>query len=131
MTKPIASEIKTALITGASSGIGEELSKCFAQAGFNLLLVARSKDKLDALCHSMTGQHGIKAWAVTADLSRPDGVEQLFKTLAKDKRQVDVLVNCAGVLAHGQFAQMPVTRAAAPHWPPWRRCCSSARPFLD
>jgi short-subunit dehydrogenase len=109
MTKNRIADNKTALITGASSGIGEELAKCFAKAGFDLVLVARSKEKLAKLAQLLSTQHGIKAWVV-ADLAKPDGPTQLFKTLHNDRRTIDVLVNCAGVLEHGRFTNMPATR---------------------
>jgi len=105
-----AGKDKTALITGASSGIGEELAACFARGGFNLVLVARSADKLHALAHRMSAEHGVTAWVAPADLSQRGSVEKLSKKMTRDKRAIDVLVNCAGVLEHGQFIKMPVNR---------------------
>lgn len=92
-----------ALITGASSGIGEALATCFAEAGFDLVLVARSADKLKTLAEAMASKHGINAWAEPADLSLPAAAAQLAARLKRQRRTVDVLVNCAGVLSHGAF----------------------------
>lgn len=96
-----------ALVTGASSGIGAELAACFAQAGHDLVLVARSADKLKTLAAELTLAHGIRVWVQPADLSRPDAASALAARLQRQRRQVDVLVNCAGVMAHGPFTQMP------------------------
>jgi NADP-dependent 3-hydroxy acid dehydrogenase YdfG len=101
---------QTALITGASSGIGEALARRFARAGFNLVLVARSADKLAALASSLAKDHGIKAWVAPADLARPDAARQLAASMKRSRRPIDVLVNNAGVLEHGRFVDMPSTR---------------------
>ena len=101
---------QTALITGASSGIGEALAACFAQGGFNLVLVARGADKLKALAKALTATHGVKAWAVPADLAVPGAAAKLAASMKRAKRTIDVLVNNAGVLEHGAFVDMPATR---------------------
>jgi short-subunit dehydrogenase len=96
----------TALITGASSGIGESLAHCFAKAGYQLVLVARSADKLHALAEQLTGQYGIKVWVEPSDLSVEGAAAKLAATLKRKRRAVDVLVNNAGVLAQGPFVGM-------------------------
>jgi len=96
----------TALITGASSGIGEALAWCFAAGVHDLVLVARSADALKALAASLADAHGVKAWAVRADLSEPDAVPRLAAAMKRAKRPIDVLVNNAGVLEYGPFADM-------------------------
>jgi short-subunit dehydrogenase len=96
----------TALITGASSGIGEALARRFAAGGHDLVLVARSADALKALAASLADEHGVKAWAVRADLSEPDAVPRLAAAMNRAKRPIDVLVNNAGVLEYGPFAGM-------------------------
>jgi uncharacterized protein len=97
----------TALITGASSGIGEALAECFAKAGYNLVLVARSANKLKALAKQLSADHGIKTWVAPADLSLPDAAQKLAAAMQRAKRPIDVLVNNAGILNHGAFVDMP------------------------
>ena len=96
----------TALITGASSGIGEALAGIFAQTGHDLILVARSADKLQALALDLAAQHGVKVLVEPVDLSLSGAPAQLAATLKRKKRKVDVLVNNAGVLSQGAFASM-------------------------
>jgi uncharacterized protein len=100
----------TALITGASSGIGEALATRFAQAGHNLVLVARSADKLKALAKTLQTEHGVKVWVAPADLSLPGSAEQLAASMKRSRRSIDVLVNNAGVLEHGPFIGQPAAR---------------------
>ena len=97
---------QTVLITGASSGIGEALAGCFARDGFNLVLVARSADKLKTLATHLAAEHGVKAWVAPTDLSKGGNAALLAAKMKKDKHAIDVLVNCAGVLEHGQFVKM-------------------------
>ncbi len=97
----------TALITGASSGIGEALAACFAKAGYNLVLVARSTAKLKALGKQLAGDYAVKAWVAPADLSLPDAARTLASAMQRAKRPIDVLVNNAGILNHGTFVDMP------------------------
>jgi short-subunit dehydrogenase len=97
---------QTALITGASSGIGEALAHRFARAGFNLVLVARSADKLQALATALKAAHGIKAWVAPADLALPGAAAGLAAAMKRARRPIDVLVNNAGVLQHGPFTGM-------------------------
>jgi short-subunit dehydrogenase len=101
---------QTALITGASSGIGEALARRFARAGFNLVLVARSAGKLQALARALEAAHGIKAWVAPADLSQPEAASKLGAAMKRARRQIDVLVNNAGVLEHGRFDGMSAKR---------------------
>jgi len=100
----------TALITGASSGIGAALARRFARGGFNVVLVARSADKLEALAKALAAEHGVKAWAVAADLARPDAAANLASAMKRARRPIDLLVNNAGVLAHGGFVELPAQR---------------------
>ncbi len=102
-----AAPAPTALITGASSGIGEALAECFAKAGYNLVLVARSADKLKALGKQLAADHGIKTWVAPADLSLPDAAQKLAAAMQRAKRPIVVLVNNAGVLHYGAFVDMP------------------------
>jgi len=95
-----------ALITGASSGIGEALAQCFAGAAHDLVLVARSADKLQALAQRLQNQYQVRALVLPADLSEPGSVERLAATLRRRRRVPDVLVNCAGVLEQQAFTRM-------------------------
>jgi len=99
-----------ALVTGASSGIGEALAGRFAAGGHDLVLVARSADKLDAQARALASAHGVKAWAESADLTVRGTAGALAARLKRARRAVDVLVNCAGVLEHARFVEMPVER---------------------
>lgn len=103
MGKPKIGAGQTVLLTGASSGIGEELAVCFAEGGFDLVLVARSVEKLHALAERLSADYGIRALAAPSDLSRAGSARNLFRFLNRSKRSVDVLVNCAGILQQGSF----------------------------
>ena len=106
MTRKPTPSAKTVLITGASSGIGEALAHCFAQAHFNVVLVARSQAKLQALAELLARKYGISASVQTADLARPGAPDDLRASLQRQKQSIDVLVNCAGVLEQGVFSDM-------------------------
>ena len=99
-----------ALVTGASSGIGEALAQRFARAGHDLVLVARSADKLQALADNLKRQHGGRAWVAPADLAQPGAAADLAAQMKRARRPIDVLVNNAGVLEHGPFIGMPAAR---------------------
>ncbi len=101
---------ETALITGASGGIGESLAKQFAAGGFDLVLVARSADKLEALAERLRGEHAIKVTVLPTDLSVRGAPKMLFDAVKKQKIAIDVLVNNAGVLEMGAFANMSPER---------------------
>jgi short-subunit dehydrogenase len=100
----------TALITGASGGIGLELARVFAREGHNLVLVARSADKLQALAGELSGKHGIAALALSSDLSTPAAPQQVYDELARQGITVDVLVNNAGYATYGHFHELDMTK---------------------
>ena len=100
----------TALITGASSGIGEALAGCFAAAKHDVILVARSEGKLKTLAENLARKYGVAVSVQPADLSKPGAAAQLLAMLSRKHRSVDVLVNCAGVLEQGAFAGMDPAR---------------------
>lgn len=91
------------LITGASAGIGEALAGKFAAGGFDLVLAARSKDKLAKLGKKLSAKHGIATEVAQIDLSKPGAPRDLFNELAGRGIDIDVLVNNAGVLEMGPF----------------------------
>lgn len=103
-------EKQTVLITGASSGIGEELAACFAKGGHNLVLVARSKDKLKALAEMLAGAHDVDVTVLPADLSVPGAAAKLLAAVKRRKIDIDILVNNAGVLESGAFVDMKPQR---------------------
>jgi short-subunit dehydrogenase len=96
----------TVLVTGASSGIGEALAKNFAVGGCDLVLVARSEDKLRRLARLLKTEAGTKIRVEVADLSRRGAAKKLAAKLHREGVEIDILVNCAGVLEHGRFAEM-------------------------
>lgn len=95
---------RTALITGASSGIGRELTHLFAQDGYNLVLVGRSTDQLRQLADSYQQQYGISTTVINKDLSDTKAPEEIYAQTQQQGIQVDVLVNNAGFGEYGQFA---------------------------
>ncbi|MAN60367.1 MAG: short-chain dehydrogenase [Parvibaculum sp.] len=98
------------LITGASGGIGEALAGEFAKGGSNLILVARSKDKLEAIAKRLSKEHGIAAIALPADLSKPNAGRKLYEAVISKGVHVETLVNNAGVLEMGAFADISTKR---------------------
>ncbi len=98
-------EKKTVLITGASGGIGREFAYIFAKKQHDLVLVARSKDKLDALANECETQYGIKATVFTYDLSDDQSAESLYRDIQAKKITVDVLINNAGFGSYGPFVK--------------------------
>jgi len=100
---------KTALITGASGGIGYELAKLFAHDGYNLVLVARSEKKLNQISKEFTDKSDIKIKILTQDLSIPTTPEEIFTTLQQSGIKVDVLVNNAGFGTYGFFHETDLT----------------------
>ena len=84
------------LITGASSGIGEEFARRYAAQKQDLVLVARSQDKLNKLAEEFTSQHGIRVTVFALDLSEPDAAERLWEETNRAGLEIDVLVNNAG-----------------------------------
>lgn len=86
----------TALITGASSGLGEEFAWQLAQAGRDLVLVARSRDRLAELAQTLGEATGVSAEVVVADLSTPEGTAAVVERVKDAARPVDLVVNNAG-----------------------------------
>ncbi|MFC8826019.1 SDR family NAD(P)-dependent oxidoreductase [Streptomyces sp. NPDC057137] len=104
---------RTALITGASSGIGEEFARQLAARGANLVLVARSLDRLDALAESLRTTHRVDVVTEKLDLSAPDASDQLFRRTTQLGISVDILVNNAGLDFLGPATELPVPKLAA------------------
>ena len=100
---------KTALITGASSGIGYEFAKLFARDRYNLVLIARSEEKLTEMADELSRNFGISVRNIVKDLSIPASPEEIFKELQQAAIQVDVLVNNAGFATYGFFFETNLT----------------------
>src|SRR5258708_5018376 len=96
----------TALITGASGGIGYELAKVFAENGHDLVLVARSQSQLDKVAAELEAVGKIKARVLAKDLSLPNASREVFDETMRDGVQIDLLVNNAGIGTYGQFANI-------------------------
>lgn len=95
---------KTALITGASSGIGYELSKLFAQDGYNLVLVARDKQRLNQRADELRETFGALIRVIPKDLSISTSAKEIFDELQHESIQIDILVNNAGFNVYGPFS---------------------------
>lgn len=100
----------TTLITGASSGIGKELAIQFAAGGDDVVLVARSEDKLNELADQIREDQGVSATVICSDLATTEGVDQVSQQLHEHRIDVDTLVNNAGMGALGKFAELSVDR---------------------
>jgi uncharacterized protein len=96
---------ETALVTGASGGIGEDLARLLAAGGRNVVLLARTTARLETLAAELSKAHGVTATALGVDLSEPDAAEGVARTLAGRGLAVDILVNNAGVGASGELAR--------------------------
>ncbi|HAP34994.1 MAG TPA: short-chain dehydrogenase [Bacteroidetes bacterium] len=97
---------RTALITGASGGIGYELAELFAKDGYNLVLVARSTDTLKAIAEDFQSKYHIVAHIVPMNLSSADSPNELFHYLERNNITVDFLVNNAGFGMLGKFNEI-------------------------
>ena len=100
----------TALITGASGGLGEAFAEQLAERGSNLVLVGRSEDKLQALARRLEREYKIKATVLTADLASSAEVDQLVSDLKARAIDVDLLINNAGFGLFQRFLETPLER---------------------
>ena len=102
--------MNTTLITGASSGIGEVFARKLAARGRNVLLVARSEDKLVTLCNELGRSNSIRAQYVALDLSKPESPARLYEEAEKRGLTVDLLINNAGFGSMGEFSKLDLAR---------------------
>ena len=102
--------MNASLITGASSGIGEVFARRLAARGRNVLLVARSEEKLVTLCNELGRSNSIRAQHVALDLSLPESPARLFEETEKRGLSIDLLVNNAGFGSFGDFAKADLAR---------------------
>jgi uncharacterized protein len=102
--KPIA------VITGASSGIGEEFARQLASRGYDLVLVARRGDRLTRLANTLRDVHSVECVAVETNLAKAAERDRLCDALAADKHRIEILVNNAGFGTHGFFHETDLAR---------------------
>ena len=102
-----------ALVTGASAGLGREFARLFAADGWNVILVARRKERLEELAAKLVAAHSIDAVVIAADLSDPASPRQVHTQVVAAGRRVDVLVNNAGFGTNGAFAELDPAREMA------------------
>ena len=101
---------KTVLVTGASYGIGESFARRMAADGANVIITARSRDRLDAMANELRSRHKVEVEVIEADLGRPTAPEEIFSATEGRGRRVDLLVNNAGFGAVGNFADLSLER---------------------
>jgi short-subunit dehydrogenase len=100
-----------AIVTGASWGIGETFAQMLAARGVDLLLVARTEDRLRAVADRLRERYGVRVETVTVDLAQPDGPSQIVEAADRLGFEPTMLVNNAGVGVLGPFADLPVEKA--------------------
>ena len=105
--------MKTALVTGASSGIGETFARELAKKGHNLVLVARSQDKLEQLGTELSDKHQIKTEIMAQDLTQTSAGRKLFDAVEAKGIVVDLLINNAGFGDYGAFGDRPLDKQMA------------------
>lgn len=101
---------KTALITGASKGIGKELARVFASENCDVVLVARSQPELEQLEKELAEKYGVDVYVIVKDLTKENAANEVFNELKKNEIDVDYLVNNAGFGDYGAFADTPWER---------------------
>lgn len=100
---------KTALVTGASGGLGYDLASVFAENGYNLVLVARNEEKMHHLANQARQMFGVSAMVIGKDLTRPEAPIEIARELEKRRIKIDVLVNNAGFGRLAPFAHAAET----------------------
>src|SRR3954462_5091425 len=101
---------QTALVTGGSSGIGVELAKVLARHGYDLVLVARKRDSLEAVAGQIEGKYDVRAHVFAADLRRREAPETICDFVRNEGIPITVLINNAGFGLGGEFAETELTR---------------------
>lgn len=101
---------KTALITGASTGIGYQLTRLFAKNGYNLVLIAKNKEKLQKAANTIKSDFNITPKIIDKDLSFPNAANDIYNELKSSNIEIDVLVNDAGCQVYGEFAKNDITQ---------------------
>ena len=101
---------KTALITGASVGIGYELSKVFAKNGYNLVLVSRNLEKMKIVSNEIIKLHDIQIKLIIIDLCRQSAPQELYDEITRENIKIDVLVNNAGIGVYGKYTESSIEK---------------------
>ena len=101
---------QTALVTGASSGLGREYAKLFAADHHDVAIVARRRDRLEALAAELQKRYGVKAYVIVADLGTSEGAARVVAEVRRLGIEIDFLVNNAGFATRGDFAQLDAAR---------------------
>jgi hypothetical protein len=112
MPKPNIFAGTTALVTGASSGLGEEFARELARRGANLVLTARSQDRLDRLAQDLSRINGVQVTCISLDLAAADGALELGRLLRERGLVIDHLINNAGFGTSGHFENTDAEREA-------------------
>jgi len=99
-----------ALITGATSGIGYELARLFAQGGYNLAIVARSEERLQQVADELTAAYGVQVKTIASDLFRREAAKEIYDELTREEIPISVLVNDAGQGEWGYFKDTDIDR---------------------
>jgi hypothetical protein len=100
----------TALITGASSGIGRELAGLLAARKHPLVIVGRNEARLGEVADAIRAEHGVAVWTVAVDLGRPGAAKEVFDFTTKNGLAIELLINNAGVGLYGEHAELAVDR---------------------
>lgn len=101
--------MKYTLITGASRGIGEAMAEYCAIKGFNLILIARSEDKLNEVAERLSKKYKIDARVIPADLFNLDAAAKIYHRCKEDNLDVNMLINNAGIGLYGKFEELSLT----------------------
>lgn len=110
LTQTTSSAKRTALVTGASAGLGRELAQLFAADGHDVVLVARSVAKLEALASELTTAHGVRAHVIAVDLGEASAPATLLEQVGARGLTIDFLVNNAGFGSNGAFLDLDLGR---------------------
>jgi hypothetical protein len=103
----------TALITGASAGLGKDFAHLFAADGHDVVLVARRREKLEQVAAAVVEEHGVEAHVVPADLADAESPQRLYDEVAAKGLTIEYLVNNAGFGSNGAFAELDMARELA------------------
>ncbi len=106
----MTSKGQTALITGASAGLGRELARLAARDGQNLVVVARRRDRLDELASELSAAHGVTVTVIAVDLGDPASPRAIAERVGAAGIAIDCLMNNAGFGSHGPFAESDLAR---------------------